>query len=369
MYEAKTWSCKFYVNGKQITRKTGEESQARARRKMNAWEANPQDAPNPVRDRLTFDQMAKDYVHDYTLNERKSLCAALDYLKRLTPTFTGMRAKAIRTPLIRAYIVKQKAAGYANATINRDMAALHRMFTLAFQTEKLLEMPYIPRLKETNVRKGFFPTEDHQTLQAAAPRWLALMSECAFRYGWRKGELLNLKRSQIDWVDRMIRLDVGETKNDDGRSVYMDDSLYKMMGDWEQDTKALEVEKGIEIVYVFHRNGRRIKDFRRLWRNVCEKTEGGYHLFHDYRRTAVKNMDDAGVPRPVARMISGHKTNAIFDRYSIVERGRMIEASKRSEVWRESQGRKQIEGQVIDITPGKTETKAEHDPQRVGSNT
>jgi hypothetical protein len=63
-------------------------------------------------------------------------------------------------------------------------------------------------------------------------------------------------------------------------------------------------------------------------------------------------MDDAGVPQPVARMISGHKTNAIFDRYSIVERGRMIEASKRSGAWRNQQDRLQIAGKVIDITSG-----------------
>ena len=74
-------------------------------------------------------------------------------------------------------------------------------------------------------------------------------------------------------------------------------------------------------------------------------------------------MDDAGVPQPIARMISGHKTNAIFDRYSIVEHGRMIEVSKRSEAWRNQQDRLQIEGQVIRITPGGGDHAVESTPE------
>ena len=41
-------------------------------------------------------------------------------------------------------------------------------------------------------------------------------------------------------------------------------------------------------------------------------------LFHDARRTAVSNMDRAGVPRQTAKQIAGHKTDAMYNRYRIV---------------------------------------------------
>jgi len=128
----------------------------------------------------------------------------------------------------------------------------------------------------------------------------------------------------------MIRLDVGETKNDDGRSVYMDDSLYKMMGDWETDTKALEGRKALRSSTSSIGTDGGSKISAALEERVRED-EGGYHRSTTTGAQPSRTWTTPGFQDRWPAMISGHKTNAIFDRYSIVERGRMIEASKRSE--------------------------------------
>jgi hypothetical protein len=71
----------------------------------------------------------------------------------------------ITTEKVRAYVKKRQEAGYSNAEINRELAALKRMFNLASQQTppKVNHRPYIPMLQEDNVRTGFFEAEAFRT--------------------------------------------------------------------------------------------------------------------------------------------------------------------------------------------------------------
>jgi integrase len=83
------------------------------------------------------------------------------------------------------------------------------------------------------------------------------------------------------------------------------------------------------IPWVFHRDGEPIKDFRGAWRTACRNAGLQGRLLHDFRRTAVRNLERAGVSRSVAMKMTGHKTEAVYRRYAIVSESDLHEAAQK----------------------------------------
>ncbi|MHC4621965.1 MAG: tyrosine-type recombinase/integrase [Planctomycetota bacterium] len=231
-------------------------------------------------------------------------------------------------------------AGKANSTINRELAALKRMFHLGRRADKVDRIPYIPMLEEDNVREGFFEHHEFIAVRSALPDYLKGMVTFAYKTGWRFSEITGLTWGNVDRVNGIVRIEGAETKNKRPRTVYLDDELKRMI---ERQWKNRPQSKAL-LPYVFpNRDGKgRIKDIRWAWSKACEDAELGYEvidadgkrtwkgpIFHDLRRTGSRDMIRAGIPERVVMQITGHKTRSIFDRYNIVSDDDLKEAAER----------------------------------------
>jgi integrase len=161
------------------------------------------------------------------------------------------------------------------------------------------------------------------------PSYLQGFVTFAYKTGWRISEITGLKWSQVDISRGSVRLEAGTTKNDDARTVFLDEELKAVFAKQAEARK----KEGRLVAYVFPgKDGfSRIRDIRGAWEAACKKAKIGRRLFHDLRRTAVRNMVRAGVPERVAMTISGHKTRSVFDRYNIVSEADLKLASQKQE--------------------------------------
>jgi integrase len=133
----------------------------------------------------------------------------------------------------------------------------------------------------------------------------------------------------VDLAAGTVRLEPGTTKNKDGRLVVLPAELHAALRDQRQRTSVLERQDGHIIPWVFHRQGKPIRDFRTAWEGACRRSGLPGRIMHDFRRTAARNMVRAGIPERVAMMMTGHKTRSVFDRYHIVSEGDLREAARK----------------------------------------
>jgi integrase len=311
---------------------------------------------SPKTERVRYEELAADLLNHYK-KDGSIYVPAEPHLRKF---FAGWRAVDITADKLREFVRKRQEEGASNGTINRSLAALRQMFILAVEARKIrrADVPVIKLLEERNVRIGFVDDEQYEKLaRFYLELWWRAYLAVAYNFGWRKGNMLNLRVRQVDLLNQTICLYPGTTKNDEGQTVKMTTEVYELL---------CECVRGKEPDdYVFTRHdGRPVRDFTKKWRNacialglgrlVCESCglqvtkparnrrcsnckENGLDgqlkyrglLIHDLRRSAVRNLERSGVPRSVAMKITGHKTEAVYRRYAIVSESDLAEAARK----------------------------------------
>ena len=313
---SRVWWVKYYRSGRYFRESTHTTDRAKAKKFLSKRLAEIATGTfNGLEvERVTIAELADGFLRDYKVNGRRSLDdVEARWRLHIQPFFGGLKAVNVTSDLLARYVDERQKAGAASSTINSELAALKRMFRLGLASTppKVYRVPAFPHLAEDNVRTGFLEDGQYRKLVEGSDLWFRAMVEVGRTYGWRISELREMKVSQVNLLNRTIRLEPGTTKNGEGREVSMTKAVYGLLAGCIISKDADE--------YVFTRpDGKRVKDFREQWRNACVTAGVPNLLFHDLRRTAARNLRRAGVAEGVIMKIGGWRTRSVFERYAIV---------------------------------------------------
>jgi integrase len=311
------WYFQFYDHGRKISESSRSTDREQAENQLKQRLANLTTGRDLTPSTATLADLCTLVLADYRLRKRRDLVTVeWRYRAHIENTLGRLQASRITAAQIRAYIEDRRSAGAADSTINRELSIIRRAFTLAVREDPPLvrRAPYVPKLEEDNARQGFLEPEQYEKLLTELPVRLKALYVCGYHVGGRKGELRKVRWEQVDFDAGLIRLAAGQTKAKKPRCL----PIYGDMGRW---LKFQQEQQPAGCPWVFNSRTMPVGAHLEGWADACERAGLPGLLFHDLRRSAIRNMKRAGIQDVVAMEISGHKTRSVFDRYNITDEG------------------------------------------------
>jgi integrase len=287
----------------------------------------------PDAEKVTFEQLAAGLVNDYRVNGRRSLKRAELSIKHLRVAFGLRRAVDITRSKMDAYVAGRLTGGAKPATVQAEIAALRRMFSLGVRAGLLPTRPAFDNLKFDNTRTRSFtdaelelvldvlergrPATAKDAELLPQPDLVAVVSFAAAT-GWRvPSEVLPLQWAQVDLAAGTVSLARGTTKSGQPRVFPFSalPHLATLLREQREKTSALERQRGVIVPHVFHRAGRPIQDMYDPWRAACKAAEVPGRFLHDLRRTAARGLRALGLSDRDICELCGWETQVMVGRY------------------------------------------------------
>ena len=259
--------------------------------------------------------------------------------------------------------------GVSNATVDHDFTYLKSSLIHEYKKtpSRVLKVPHIPKSGEDSVRKGFLDFEGYEKVLVELQTSLKCMFVVAYHIGNRRGVLLELKWTQVDFENGLIRF----TRMQNRKPVPVAAPIYGDMRTWLTRQKAFRDKHypNCENVFFWYpadceidpilktgHGGRRsqpgspIKSFYESWDQAVGDAGCPDLLFHDLRRSAVRNMiEKVGLSEKKAMEISGHKTRSMILRYDIVSLADIKESGEKMDGWIKAQRKRKKRAKSVII--------------------
>ena len=189
-----------------------------------------------------------------------------------------------------------------------------------------IQWPGFERLPETGLRQGTYTREEVEKLAMALPSHVRPVLWFGYYTGRRKGEILSVTWGDIDWQNQCVTIRASTTKTSQPDRIPLTGELRSVLS---------SLPAGTTGTPIFTYRGRPLQSFVKAWKNALRNTGLKDKLFHDLRRTAVTDMEEAGVPRGTAMAITGHKTFSVYQRYNIVRQESIKQGLEALQTFRE----------------------------------
>jgi integrase len=243
-----------------------------------------------------------------------SLRVARSRIKVLGDELGTWKAMELTADRLLSYAVARRRKGAAVATVNMELRLLSRAYRVAIDAGRLVYAPKVPHLPGSNIRRGHVPDAILAKIRENLPKWASDAVWFLRLTGWRLQEGLGLEWRRVDFEEQCIRLDTSKTGEPRVLSFRNYADLKRLMED-------LRSARGLgPYVFVGPRGKRaHAETLRGLWNAAAASAGLPGVILHDLRRSMVRAMDRAGVPRSVAMSITGHKSEAVYRQYGLFD--------------------------------------------------
>jgi integrase len=316
------WWIAPWIEGRQVPQSSGETDYDRAERKLKILEGKlAANAPiKATTDRGSFAALLEVVRTDYKIKRRRSLYDCEKRIdKALVPLLGHLPAGKAWEELDQYILARQngepgkRRRKASNGTINNELRIVKRAYRLGALKGLVSFVPHIEMLPDGPERDGYYSRAEFDALMAAAPPLVRNILTVAYITGWRLRSILRLQWNQVDLKDGFVWQT--EIKNQKATRWPLDE-VPELRAVFEEQDAATKRVKDAIVPYVFHRNGKPVKDLRKSFENVLTAAGIADRVFHDFRGTAIVNLLEAGLDAPTIMNMVGLKTERMVIHYA-----------------------------------------------------
>ncbi|OKY25235.1 site-specific integrase [Thalassotalea sp. PP2-459] len=210
---------------------------------------------------------------------------------------------------------KRLADGVKPATTNRQINTIKGCMSRAVEWGVIdsHDLRKVKTLTVDNSKVRYLSKDEEirlrENLQACDTPFLKVIVLLALNTGMRKGELLSLEWSHINFDNKILTVDFQNAKSGSTRHLPLNTQAFNTLKEWQQETD------GIGFVFK-DKNGLPLKDFPYIWGELLDKAKITNFRFHDLRHHFASKLVMASVDLNTVRELLGHSDLKMTLRYA-----------------------------------------------------